>query len=92
MEYKSKNDYASATLSRLISRTRQQKTTIDARISKSTSHYYFGGSELSVMRKQNPAWDITAHHQRYFTHTIIDASLGVQRSLPWLSSMPTPEE
>ena len=92
IEYKSKNDYTSATLTRLISHTRQQKTTIDARIAKSTSHYYFGGSELSVMRKQNPAWDITAHHQRYFTHTIVDASLGVQRSLPWLSSMPTPEE
>lgn len=92
IEYKSKNDYASATLTRLLSHTRQQKTTVDARISKSTSHYYFGGSELSVMRKQNPAWDITVHQQRYFTHTIIDASLGVQRSLPWLSSVPTPEE
>ena len=92
IEYKSKNDYASATLTRLLSHTRQQKTTVDARISKSTSHYYFGGSELSVMRKQNPAWDITVHQQRYFTHTIIDASLGVQRSLPWLSSVPTEEK
>ncbi|VUS32414.1 Hemolysin transporter protein ShlB [Klebsiella pasteurii] len=92
VEYKSKNDYASATLSRLLSHTRKQKTTIDARISKSTSHYYFGGSEIGVMRKQNPAWDITAHHQRYFTNTILDASLGVQRSLPWLSSTPTSEE
>ena len=91
-EYKSKNRYASATLSRLLSHTRQQKTTLDARIAKSTSHYYFGGSELSVMRKQNPVWELTLRQQRYFDKKIVDASLGIQRSLPWLSSTPTPEE
>ena len=59
MDYKSKNRYYSATLSRLLSHTRQQKTTADLRIAKSTSHYYFGGSELLVMRKQNPSWEFT---------------------------------
>ncbi|MHB0836408.1 ShlB/FhaC/HecB family hemolysin secretion/activation protein [Klebsiella grimontii] len=91
-EYKSENRYASATLSRLLSHTRQQKTTLDARVAKSTSRYYFGGSELKVMRKQNPVWELTLRQQRYFNKKIIDASLGIQRSLPWLSSMPTLEE
>jgi hemolysin activation/secretion protein len=90
-EYKSKNRYASATLSRLLSHTREQKTTLDARISKGISRYYFGGSEISVMRKQNPAWEITVRQQRYFNNTLVDASLGIQRNLPWLSSTPTPE-
>lgn len=91
-EYKSKNRYASMTLSRLLSHTREQKTTLDMRIAKSTSHYYFGGSELSVMRKQNPVWELTLRQQRYFDNKIVDASLGIQRSLPWISSMTTPEE
>lgn len=92
MDYKSKNRYYSATLSRLLSHTRQQKTTADLRIAKSTSHYYFGGSELLVMRKQNPSWEFTLNHQHYFNKKIVDASIGIQRSLPWLSSTATPEE
>lgn len=91
-DYKSKNRYFSATLSRLLSQTRQQKTTAELRVFKSRSRYYFGGSELSVMRKQNPGWEMTLRHQHYFNKSIIDASFGVQRSLPWLSSSPTLEE
>lgn len=91
-DYESKNRYYSATLSRLISHTRTQKTMLDAKIFKSTSRYYFGGSELSVMRKQNPGWDLTLRHQHYFDSKIIEASLGVQNRLPWLSSTSTPEE
>lgn len=91
-DYESKNRYYSATLSRLLSHTRTQKTTLDAKLFKSTSRYYFGGSELSVMRKQNPGWDLTLRHQHYFDSKIIEASVGVQNRLPWLSSMPTPEE
>lgn len=91
-DYESKNRYYSATLSRLLSHTRTQKTTLDAKIFKSTSRYYFGGSELSVMRKQNPGWDLTLRHQHYFDSKIIEASLGMQNRLPWLSSTPTPEE
>lgn len=92
IDYKSKNRYYSATLSRLLSHTRQQKTTADLRIAKSSSHYFFGGDELYVMRKQNPVWEFTLRHQRYFNNKIVDASVGIQRSLPWLSSVPTPEE
>lgn len=91
-DYESKNRYYSATLSRLLSHTRTQKTTLDAKIFKSTSRYYFGGSELSVMRKQNPGWDLTLRHQHYFDSKIIEASLGMQSRLPWLSSTLTPEE
>lgn len=71
MDYKSKNRYYSATLSRLLSHTRQQKTTADLRIAKSTSHYYFGGSELLVMRKQNPSWEFTLNHQHYFNKRLL---------------------
>ena len=91
-DYESKNQYYSATLSRLLSHTRTQKTSLDAKIFKSTSRYYFGGTEISVMRKQNPAWDLTLRHQHYFPGKIVDASIGIQNRLPWLSSMPTPEE
>lgn len=90
-EYKSKNRYTSATFSRLLSHTREQKTTLDARIAKGKSHYYFAGSEISVMRKQNPVGEITVRQQRYFNNMLVNASLGIQRNLPWLSSMPTPE-
>lgn len=92
IDYKSKNRYYSATLSRLLSHTRQQKTTADLRIAKSSSHYFFGGDEILVMRKQNPVWEFTLRHQHYFNNKVIDASVGVQRSLPWLSSTSTPEE
>lgn len=91
-DYESKNRYYSATLSRLLSHTRTQKTSLDAKISKSTSRYYFGGSELSVMRKQNPAWDLTLRHQHYFENKVIDASVGVQKRLGWLRSTSTPVE
>ena len=91
-DYKSKNRYYSATLSRLLSHTRQQKTSLDLRISKSSSHYYFGGEELGVMRKQNPTWELTLRQQRYFDKKVVAASLGLQRRLPWLNSVATPEE
>lgn len=91
-DYESKNKYYSATLSRLLSHTRSQKTTIDAKIFKSTSRYYFGGSEISVMRKQNPGWDLTLRHQHYLDGKVIEASAGVQNRLSWLSSGPTLEE
>lgn len=91
-DYQSHNRYYNATISRLLSHTRQQKTTIEAKIAKSTSHYFFGGSEVRVMRKQNPVWGVTLRHQHYFERKTLSASLGVQRSLPWLSSMATPEQ
>lgn len=91
-DYKSKNRYYSATLSRLLSHTRQQQTSLDLRIAKSSSHYYFGGEELGVMRKQNPTWELTLRQQRYFDKKVVAASLGLQRRLPWLSSVATPEE
>lgn len=91
-DYESKNRYYSATLSRLLSHTRTQKTSLDVKIFKSTSRYYFGGSELGVMRKQNPGWDATLRHQRYFPNAVVDASVGLQNTLPWIRSTPTPEE
>lgn len=91
-DYKSKNRYYSASLSRLLSHTREQKTTLSARIFKGSSRYYLGGSELQVMRKQNPGWELTVNHQHYFDNKVLDASLSFQRRLPWISSMPTPEE
>lgn len=91
-EYISKNRYYSATLSRLLSHTRQQKTTLEGRIFKSRSSYFLGGTEIEVMRKQNPGWEMTLRHQRYFDRKVVDASLGIQRSLAWLRSTPTPEE
>lgn len=91
-DYKSKNRYYSATLSRLLSHTRQQQTSLDLRIAKSASRYYFGGEELGVMRKQNPTWELTLRQQRYFDKKVVAASLGLQRRLPWLSSVATPEE
>ncbi len=91
-DYKSKNRYYSATLSRLLSHTRQQQTSLDLRIAKSASRYYFGGEELGVVRKQNPTWELTLRQQRYFDKKVVAASLGLQRRLPWLSSVATPEE
>ncbi|WP_333850591.1 ShlB/FhaC/HecB family hemolysin secretion/activation protein [Leclercia sp.] len=91
-DYESKNRYFSATIERLLSQTRTQKTSLVARIFKSRSRYYFGGSELSVMRKQNPAWELSLRHQHYFNNKVVDAGLSVQRRLGWLSSMATPEE
>lgn len=91
-DYESKNRHLSATFGRLLSHTRTQKTSLDVKIFKSTSRYYFGGEELRVMRKQNPTWDISLRHQHYFSNAIVDASVGLQNRLPWLSSMPTPEE
>ncbi|EOV8481136.1 ShlB/FhaC/HecB family hemolysin secretion/activation protein [Klebsiella aerogenes] len=91
-DYKSKNRYYSATLSRLLSHTRQQQTSLDLRIAKSASRYYFGSEELGVMRKQNPTWELTLRQQRYFDKKVVAASLGLQRRLPWLSSVATPEE
>jgi len=91
-DYESKNRYYSATVTRLLSHTRTQKTSLDAKIFKNRSRYYFGGSELRVMRKQNPAWDVTLRHQRYFANKVVEASVGMQNRLPWLSSSATPEE
>ncbi len=76
MDYKSKNRYYSATLSRLLSHTRQQKTTADLRIAKSSSHYYFGGSELLVMRKQNPSWEFTVKTAHAPATTNIEFIIG----------------
>ena len=91
-EYKSKNRYYSASLSRMLSHTREQKTTLSAQIFKGSSRYFLGGSEVEVMRKQNPAWELSLNHQRYFDQKVMDASLSFQRRLPWISSMPTPEQ
>ncbi len=44
------------------------------------------------MRKQNPTWELTLRQQRYFDKKVVAASLGLQRRLPWLSSVATPEE
>ncbi|MNB86925.1 Hemolysin transporter protein ShlB precursor [compost metagenome] len=91
-DYTSKNRYYSTSLSRVLSHTREQKTTLMGKIFKNRSRYYLAGSELMVMRKQNPAWELTLNHQRYYNGKVVDASLGIQRRLPWLSSSPTPEE
>lgn len=91
-DYKSENRYYSATLSRLLSHTRSQKTSADIRVFKSNSHYYFGGTELAVMRKSTPGLEVILRHQHYFDKKIVDVSLGLQNRFGWISSSPTPEE
>jgi hemolysin activation/secretion protein len=91
-EYKSKNRYHSASLSRMLSHTREQKTSLVAQVFKGSSRYFLGGSELEVLRKQNPAWKLTLNHQHYFDQKVLDASLSFQRRLAWINSKPTPEE
>lgn len=91
-DYESKNRYYSATLERLLSQTRTQKTSASVRVFKSRSRYYFGGDELYVMRKQNPALELGLRHQHYFANSVIDAGLSYQHHLSALSSTQTPEE
>lgn len=91
-DYESKNRYYSATLERQLSHTREQKTSLSARVFKSRSRYYFGGEELIVMRKQNPAWELGLRHQRYFDKTAVDANISMQHRLGLLDSTATPEE
>ena len=88
----SKQRYLSAEFNRLLSHTREQKTSAALSLFKGTSRYYLDDIELGVMHKQNPGWKLSLQHQRYFRQATLLTSIAYQDRLDLLASTPTPEE
>lgn len=84
--------YLSAGLSRVLSHTREQKTSAALSVFKGTSRYYLDDIELGVMHKQNPGWKFSVQHQRNFSQATMLTTLGYQDRLNLFASTPTPEE
>lgn len=89
--YQTRYRYYSAELSRTLSHTANQTTSAGVKIFRGTSRASLEGTDLQVMRKENPGWKITFQHQHRFPNAGTLTTLGFQNRLPWLEHDSTPE-
>jgi len=92
LPFRSKYQYASAELSRVLSHTQTQRTSASLKLFKGTSRYFLDDVEIGVMRKQTPGWKLSLMHQRYFEYATVGITAGFQDRFNMLASSKTPEE
>ncbi|ARJ42472.1 hypothetical protein B1H58_10845 [Pantoea alhagi] len=89
--YSGKSRNLSVQLSRLLHRDATQKTTLSTQISKRQYRYFLSDTELELQQKEITNVRMALAHRRYLQNGVLDATLSLQRNVPWFGNRPTSE-
>ncbi|WP_445116766.1 ShlB/FhaC/HecB family hemolysin secretion/activation protein [Acinetobacter sp. WZC-1] len=91
--YEGKTRQGSATLSRLLSRGPQHKTSLYGRGYHKTTRNTFGGIRLSESQDRTTAgWNLGIQHRQYLGSGLLDVALDYRRGTGAFNAKPAPEE
>lgn len=88
-QYRGKNRYLSAKLSRVIHRGAMQKTTFSSQVIKRDSHFYISDTELELQKLNLTNLRFDLAHRHYVGSAVIDADVSWQRNTHWFGSQKT---
>jgi hemolysin activation/secretion protein len=89
--YKGESRNASIQISRLLHRDAGQKTTLSTQLLKRRYRYFLSDTELELQQKEVTNLRVALSHRHYLQDRVLDASLSLQRNVPWMGNKPTAE-
>ena len=89
--YSGKSRNFSLQLSRLLHRDATQKTTLSAQINQRDYRYFLNDTEIELQQKEITNARLSLAHRRYLENGVVDATLSLQRNVPWFGNRPTTE-
>ena len=89
--YKGESRNASVQISRLLHRDATQKTSLSAQLIKRRYRYFLSDTELENQQKDMTNLRLALSHRHYVQDNVLDASLSLQRNVPWMGNKQTVE-
>ena len=91
-QYSGKSKSLNASLSRVLHRNGNQKTTLSYDVTTRETRNFVNDTEVEVQRRQTSAWKLGLQHRHYIGSATLDAGVSYQRGTRWLGAQPAPEE
>lgn len=91
-EYSGRSKSASFVLSRVISRNKSQKTTVNTGVNLRESSNYIDDTEVEVQRRKTTNWSIGVNHRHYFNDVTFDLGVNYKKGVRWFGAQKAPEE
>ncbi|WP_269915491.1 ShlB/FhaC/HecB family hemolysin secretion/activation protein [Acinetobacter sp. HY1485] len=90
--YHGNSEQTNITLSRLVSRGTNYKTSIYTRGYHRSSQNFIDDLEIEVQRRRTTGWNLGLKHKQYLGQTLVDASIDYRRGSGALKAKRAPEE
>ena len=90
--YSGESQQANLTLSKMLMRGTQYKTTAYGKIYQKQNRNFIEDIEIGVQQRRTAGWHAGLQHKHYFGNTLIDLNLDYRRGMGAFNSMPAPEE
>ncbi|WP_312971124.1 ShlB/FhaC/HecB family hemolysin secretion/activation protein [Acinetobacter gerneri] len=90
--YKGETRQTNLTLSRLISRSSNYKTSLYGKAYHKTTRNTFGGIDLISQRRTTTGWNLGIQHRQYWGTGILDLAMDYRRGTGALEAKSAPEE
>lgn len=92
VRYSGKSEQSKFSLSRVIFRNHQHKTTLTASLWTKQSHNFINDNEVLVQRKRTSGWEAALNHKAYLGKTTLEVGLQYKRGTGANNAIRYPEE
>lgn len=90
--YSGESQQANVTLSKMLLRGTQYKTTVYGKVYQKQNHNYIEDIEIGVQRRRTAGWHAGIQHKHYLGQTLVDVALDYRRGVGAFNSLAAPEE
>ncbi len=91
-EYSGKSKGQKLSVSYVLNRSSQRKTTVTAGLWARQSNNYIDQAEIEVQRRRIAGWEVNIAHREYIHQAILDITLGYKRGTGARKALAAPEE
>ena len=91
-QYRGQDRFLSGTISRVLHRGAQQKTTFSTQIIRRNTRYHVADVELELQKMDSTLLRFDLAHRHYVRDSVLDADLGFQRNVHWFGGKKTAAE
>lgn len=91
-QYRGDSDNLNVSLSRVLHRNANQKTSISYDVLLRRSRNFIDDTEVEVQRRATTAWKLGLQHRHTLGTSTLDAAVSLQQGTRWFGAQPAPEE
>ncbi|HDR1920131.1 TPA: ShlB/FhaC/HecB family hemolysin secretion/activation protein [Pasteurella multocida] len=90
--YSGKSEQSKLTLSRLVFRNAQHKTTLSGSLWARKSHNFINDEEVTIQRKRTGGWELGLQHKAYIGNASVELGANFKRGTGLNHAIPYPDE
>ncbi|HDR1022928.1 TPA: ShlB/FhaC/HecB family hemolysin secretion/activation protein [Pasteurella multocida] len=90
--YSGESENSRLTLSRLVFRNSQHKTSLSASLWARKSHNFINQEEVEIQRKRTGGWELGVQHKAYLGNATVEIGANYKRGTGLNHSLPSPDE